>query len=143
MVSLEVVRSSNAALVKLQPLVAVFVGGTSGIGSYAVQALAKHAKDGKGLRLYIVGRNKTAADRITSECQKVCPDGQFRFIQTDDLAVLKNVDSVCAELISLEQKETGLTGGKPKIDLLVMSQAYLAFNGRTGTSKSQNLQAKP
>jgi NAD(P)-dependent dehydrogenase (short-subunit alcohol dehydrogenase family) len=108
MVHLDVVRSCNAALVKSQPLVAVFTGGTAGIGSYAARALAAHAKDGRGLRLYIVST------------------GQFRFVQTDDLALLKNVDRVCAEIIRSEQ-EAATTGETPRIDLLIMTQGCLAF----------------
>ena len=46
MVKLDLVKSSNAELVT-QPLVAVFVGGTSGIGSYTVKTLARtHGKTG-------------------------------------------------------------------------------------------------
>ncbi len=131
MARLDVVYSCNAALVRSQPLVAVFVGGAAGIGSYAVQALAAHAKDGKGLRLYIVGRNKAAAKKITSDCLEVCPTGQFRFVHTDDLALLKNVDRACTEIIKSEQELSG-TDENPGIDLLVMTQAYLAFEGRGG-----------
>jgi len=131
MVSLEVVKTANTALVKSQPLVAVFVS-TSGIGSYALQALASHANNGQGLRAYIVARKKAAADKLTSECQRICPKGQFRFVQTDDIALLKNVDRVCAEITAAERKEAAATGGKPKIDLLVMTQGYLAFDGRKG-----------
>lgn len=137
MVDLEVVRACNAALVKSQPLVAVFTGSTSGIGSYAVKALAKQARDGPGLRLYMVGRNKDAADRILSECQKHCPEGQFRFLQAGNLALLKDVDRVCEEIVAAEQKEAGTASAKPRIDLLIMTHAYLSFDGRHGKSPLQ------
>lgn len=130
MVSLETVRACNAALVKSQSIVAVLVS-TSGIVSYAAKALATHAKDGKGLRSYIVARNKSAADKLISECQQLCPKGQFRFVEADNIALLKTVDRVCAEITSLEQKEVG-AGERPRIDLLIMGQAYLAFDGRHG-----------
>jgi NAD(P)-dependent dehydrogenase (short-subunit alcohol dehydrogenase family) len=132
MVHLDIVCSCNADFVRSQPLVAVFVGCTAGIGSYAVRALAAHAKDGKGLRLYIVGRNKAAAEKITSELLNVCPTGQFRLVHTDDLALLKSMDRVCAEIIRSEQ-EVRMMGEMPRVDLLVMTRAYLAFKARGGT----------
>jgi NAD(P)-dependent dehydrogenase (short-subunit alcohol dehydrogenase family) len=98
MVSIDIVRSCNASLVTRQPLVAIFTGGTAGIGSYAIQALAAHAKHGKGLRLYIVGRNEEAGKKITAECLLLCPTAQFRFVQANDLALLRDVDRVCAEI---------------------------------------------
>lgn len=135
MVHLDVVRSCNASLVKNQPLVAVFVGGTSGIGEYAVRALAAtHANHGEGLRLYIVGRNEDAATKIISDCLKLCRSGQFRFVRADDLSLLRDVDRVCAEIIKAEQ-EKNQTGGTLRVDLLVMTQGYLAFESRKGTYK--------
>ena len=64
MVSFTHVLTTNAQLYQSQPLVAVFVGATSGIGQYSLKALARsHASSGKGLRAYIVGRNAAAAER--------------------------------------------------------------------------------
>lgn len=106
MVSLDAVHSCNSTLVKTQPLVAVFVGSTAGIGEYSVRALAAaHADHRKGLRLYIVGRNESAAKAIVSDCSKVCPTGQFRFVRANDLALLNDVDCVCAEIIQAEEAE--------------------------------------
>ena len=133
MVQLDVVRSSNSTLVKSQPLVAVFVGGTSGIGEATIRVLATtHTDQGKGLRLYIVGRNAAAAEKTISECVRVCPKGQFRFVKAGDLALLKDVDRVCAEITRLEEEENADGGGTARVDLLVMSQAYLTFDPRKG-----------
>lgn len=132
MVRLNVVRAANAALVNSQPLVAVFVGGTSGIGEYTLRALAStHSDKGKGLRVYIVGRKAAAADAIIADCQRVCPAGQFKFVQADDLALLKDVDRVCEEIVKNEEVE-GQDGQKPGIDLLFMSQACSIFGKRKG-----------
>ncbi len=132
MVGLDVVRSCNAALVRIQPLVVVVVGGTAGIGEYTVRALAAtHTNHGKGLRLYIVGRNEDAARKITSDCLELCPTGQFRFVRANDLSLLKDVDRVCAELTQAEEEANG-TGGPARIDLLIMTQGYLAFEARQG-----------
>lgn len=132
MVRIDVVRSCNANLIKTQPLVAVFVGGTSGIGEQTIHALAAtHANQGKGLRVYIVGRNADAAEKTISDCIRVCPGGQFRFMQAQDLALLKDVDRVCAEITRIEEEEN-INGGTARVGLLVMSQALLNFQPRRG-----------
>ena len=139
MVQLDIVRSSNKTLINSQPLVAVFVGGTSGICEYTARALANtHGTQGKGLRLYIVGRNTSSAERIIAECSRTCPNGDFRFVQAGNLALLKDVDSACAEILRLEEAEKA-KGGHARIDLLYMSQAYVAFNGREGNIPLSNL----
>ena len=132
MVRFDIVQSSNKTLINTQPLVAVFVGGTSGIGEYTIRALANtHGTQGKGLRLYIVGRNTSAAENIIAECTRTCPGADFRFIRAGNLALLKDVDSACAEIIRLEEAEKA-KGRSARIDMLYMSQGYVAFNGREG-----------
>ena len=136
MVQIDVVRSGISTLVQTQPLVAVFIGGTSGIGEYAIHALAAtHSNQGKGLRVHIVGRNAKAAEKTISDCLRVCPRGQFRFLQAKDLALLKDVDRVCAEITRVEEDENA-NGGPARVDLLVMTQAYLTFESRRGISSS-------
>ncbi|MCJ1393101.1 hypothetical protein MMC18_005973 [Xylographa bjoerkii] len=134
MVQIDAVRSCNSTLINTQPLVAVFVGGTSGIGENTIRALAtNHSDQGKGLRLYIVGRNVDAAKKIIAECVRLCPVGQFRFVQAGDLALLKDVDRVCSEITRIEEDQN--TNGEPaRVDLLVMSQAGfpLSFQPRNG-----------
>ena len=137
MVKLDIVRKSNAGFVQSHPLVAVFVGGTSGIGEFTLRALAKtHGRQGKGLRAYIVGRNVAAAEKIIADCTGLCPSGQFRFVKAADLSLLKDVDRVCAEVAELEEKESAASSGKARIDILVMSQHYfpLIFQSRKGRS---------
>ena len=139
MVALSIVQSSNASLVATQPLVAVFVGGTSGIGSHTIRALAATCSNERNpaLRVYIIGRNAKAAEEIISDCQKICPSGQFHFIRANDLALMKDVDLVCADLILNEEKEAKVTGGTPRIDILVMSQAiFKPWDPRNGRPKS-------
>jgi NAD(P)-dependent dehydrogenase (short-subunit alcohol dehydrogenase family) len=137
MVALNLVHSSNATLVARQPLVAVFIGGTSGIGAHTIRALAgAHGKGGKNLRCYILGRNTKAAEEIISDCQKACPSGNFRFIRANDLALMKDVDIVSAELINIEENEARKAGQTPKIDILVMTQAiFKPWDPRKGTSR--------
>ena len=79
MVSLELVKSSNASITKQLPpgLVAVFVGGTSGIGEVTLKLLAKLATEPK---IYIVGRSAAAAARIIAECRTLNPGGEYIFL---------------------------------------------------------------
>lgn len=130
MVKLDVVRTSNTALVRSQPLVAVFFGGTGGIGHYTLRALATAvAGGGKGLRAYVVGRKVKAAEDIISECRGICPQGQFEFVRANDLSLIQDVDRICADIIQLEEKE----GQHPRIDYLMMSQGGSIFLPRKGT----------
>ncbi|MCJ1309963.1 hypothetical protein MMC25_003624 [Agyrium rufum] len=137
MVKLDVVRSANAALVRSQPLVAVFIGGTSGIGEYTVQTLAAtHGESGQGLRVYIVGRKAAAAEKTIAECLGVCPKGQFKFVQAGDLALLKEVDRVCTEVRRLEEEEESSQGiGVARVDILVITAAYLTWEARRETQE--------
>lgn len=135
MVALSLVQSTNAALVASQPLVAVFVGGTSGIGTYSIKSLATtHGKEGRGLRAYIIGRNQKSAEAIISECHKACPTGEFYFIGVRDLALMKDVDVACADLARLEEEHAKKAGDTARIDILVMTQAiFKPWDPRKGT----------
>lgn len=129
MVQLDVVRACNNALVKKQSVTAVFVGGTSGIGEFALRALAStHGTSGQGLRVYLVGRHEAAAKSIIADCKKACPAGEFQFVPATDLACLRDVDRVCKEIINAE--EASAAGKSACIDLLVLSQAFFAFGGK-------------
>lgn len=101
MVALSEVQSSNSRIVSALPanLVAVFIGGTSGIGEYTLKQFAKHARQP---RIYFVGRSQDAADRITAECRKSNAEGQYVFIRADT-SLIRNVDDVCQEIRSKEK----------------------------------------
>jgi len=132
MVKLDEVHSANSALVKKQPLVAVFFGGTGGIGSYTLKALAKAdaQHEGKGVRAYVVGRKPESAERILSECRSICPNGHFQFVQAGDLSLIQGVDQICAEILELE----GSHGEDARIDYLMLSQGGSIFLPRKGKS---------
>lgn len=133
MVKLEDVRAVNKSLATSRPLVAVFVG-VAGIAGYAACTLAKaHGSNGKGLRVYLVGRTLAKVQPLIDECQKACPVGQFLFVQAKDLALLKDVDEMCVELVKMEEKEAKAKSQTPKINILVMGQANFApFAPRQG-----------
>ncbi|MCJ1324656.1 hypothetical protein MMC10_001318 [Thelotrema lepadinum] len=149
MVALPIVRSSNVKTLTSTPTyVAVFIGATAGIGSYGVKSLAsswynantsssKQAlPSGRHLRIYIVGRNLSAAEALIAECRQACPEGgDFRFIKADDLALLKDVRKCTGEIVEAEEMEAGKSGEKAKIDQLVMSQGIISFT-KQDTSES-------
>lgn len=101
MVSIEVIESSNDRIrYTLQAgLVAVFVGGTNGIGETTVRQFAKHAVQP---RVYIVGRSQAAGDRIVAECRALNPEGTFLFLKRET-SLMRNVDEICKELASKEE----------------------------------------
>jgi short-subunit dehydrogenase len=101
MVSLTEVSIANAKIATLLPpgLVAVFVGGTSGIGEFTLKALAKRAVRP---RIYIVGRSEEAAERIKKECAALNPRGEYIFIPKD-VSLIGNVDELCREIASREK----------------------------------------
>ncbi|KAI0550427.1 NAD(P)-binding protein [Xylaria curta] len=101
MVSLSSIRSSNSLISSiLSPgLVAVFVGGTSGIGEETLKKFAEHTIRP---RAYIVGRSQTAADRIVAECQAINPEGQYIFHKAD-VSLIRGVDEICEEIKAREQ----------------------------------------
>lgn len=53
-------------------------------------------------------------------------------MRAEDLALLKDVDRVCAEIVRMEEGENAEGGDGARVDLLVMSQAYLSFEARRG-----------
>lgn len=132
MVKLDTVRAANSKLVQSQPLVAVFFGGTSGIGHYTLRALATaSAKEGKGLRAYIVGRKAQAAEEIIAECRGIYSKGQYAFIKADDLSLIADVDRICTEIVQMEKKE----GDQARIDYLMVSHAGIPYLPRKGASR--------
>ena len=132
MVHLSTIRAANSKLVNSQPFIAVFVGGTSGIGEFTLRAfVSTHLAKGNGLCIYIVGRNAQSAKMIISDCTAKCPDGQYHFIQAKDLSLLQNVDKAAAEIIQHQQQNTS-ESCVPRVDLLFMTQGGLYLTPRQG-----------
>ncbi|KAH7361083.1 hypothetical protein BKA65DRAFT_474195 [Rhexocercosporidium sp. MPI-PUGE-AT-0058] len=124
MVALTAVHAANKSLVTSNALVAVFVGGTSGIGLNTIKALAKThgtSKSTKSLRVYLVARNPKVGEDILSECRQLCPKGTFILIKANDLALLRDVDVACEELMEVERREAQKAGEVARIDILCMS----------------------
>lgn len=136
MVKLDVVKSANQSLAHSQPLVAVFVGATQGIGDYTLRALARnHGSSGKGLRVYLLGRREDRANAIFEDCRKLCPSGEFIFVSAPDLTLLSDVDSGTKKLSAMEERAP-FKGGPPKIDMLFMTQGFVRFGDPECKSRS-------
>ncbi|PYI09558.1 NAD(P)-binding protein [Aspergillus sclerotiicarbonarius CBS 121057] len=115
MPTLSQVRQSNTALGAGRPhMVAVFVGGTSGIGEATAKQLALAVKKPT---IHLVGRNEASGSRILEELRASNPEGSFNFIKSD-VSLLHNVDEACAEIRQREKQ----------IDLLFMSTGHLAIS---------------
>lgn len=100
MVSLEAIRASNARAKSLPAgLVAVFVGGTNGVGETTVRQFANYVPSP---RVYIIGRSQEAGDRIVKECKDLNPTGEFVFI-SKDTSLIRNVDEICDDLQKREK----------------------------------------
>lgn len=122
MVPLSDIRTSNAALKSLPSgLVAVFVGGTSGIGLFTARELVRNTTSP---HIYLVGRNQDEASKIIQELKSINASSQVDFIQKD-VSLLKNVDEVCKEILSKEKH----------VNLLFMTCGYYTLKGREDTTE--------
>ena len=121
MVSISQVQASNALISSTFPsrLVALFVGGTSGIGETTLKKFAKYSHQP---RAYFVGRSQTAADRIVAECKALNPTGEYTFIKAD-VSLLRIVDEVCKEIRAQEKS----------LNILFLSQGVMSID-RSGIS---------
>lgn len=101
MVGINLVNASNALIPTVLPpgLVAVFAGGTAGIGEATLKLFTKLAVKP---RAYIIGRSQAAAERIIAECRVLNPDGEFIFLQKE-LHLIKNTNEVIDDIKKREK----------------------------------------
>jgi NAD(P)-dependent dehydrogenase (short-subunit alcohol dehydrogenase family) len=124
MVSLRTVQQSNshlATLPHLQGLVALFIGATSGIGQSALQNFAQHAISP---HIYTVARPPTIAshERLLESLRQSNPTGTYNLI-TADVSLVSEIEKI---VDAITHKET-------KIDIIIMSAGFMAFEGRKDT----------
>ncbi|KAF2022229.1 NAD(P)-binding protein [Aaosphaeria arxii CBS 175.79] len=120
MVALDAVRAHNSSLKSLAPgLVAVFVGGTSGIGFSTAREFVRNTQSP---HVYLIGRNQNEATRISEELRTINTTSKIDFIKSD-VSLLKSVDDACKEIKEKEQK----------VNLLFMTAGYLTTKGRDET----------
>jgi len=113
-------RKLNASFSPSYIPVAVFVGGTAGIGQGMAEAFARYTKG--NAHIVIIGRNRTAAEAIISSFPKptVEEGGDppvHEFIPCD-ASLMKNVEATTTELLSR----------LPKVNFLVLSPGYLSLS---------------
>ncbi|KAK7993187.1 Pterin-4-alpha-carbinolamine dehydratase [Apiospora arundinis] len=124
MVSLQAVQQSNARIASTLPqgLVALFLGATSGIGQSTLQHFVQNAPPSP--RIYSVARPQSVAshEALLTSLRESSPSANISLI-TADVSLVSEVDRVVKEIT---QQET-------KLDLLVMSPGFMAFEGRTET----------
>ncbi|KAI1329916.1 hypothetical protein F5Y16DRAFT_59708 [Xylariaceae sp. FL0255] len=100
MVSLNAVRASNNRVETdlISDLVAVFAGGSRGIGESAMKQFAKKASKP---RIYVVGRTQVTGDRTLAELHQLNPEGKYVFLRYD-MSLLRNIDELSRDLRSRE-----------------------------------------
>ncbi|GLA91218.1 hypothetical protein AtubIFM61612_005550 [Aspergillus tubingensis] len=123
MVSITAVRDNNGAIPRLygSDLVAVFVGGTSGIGESTARAFIRNTT---ASRAYLIGRDQARASRIIEELRQIKPDSHVEFIKAD-VSLLREVDEVCMDIKKKEDR----------LNLLFLSPGTGSMNGPDETSE--------
>jgi NADP-dependent 3-hydroxy acid dehydrogenase YdfG len=121
MVDIKVFRESNAKFKETNSpgTVALFVGGTSGIGKGTLIQFVKHANTPT---VYVVGRSKSAFSPLLDELQNLNPQSTIIFIESE-ISLIRNVDKVCEQIKAKEKK----------LDLIFLSPGFLSFEARQGT----------
>jgi NAD(P)-dependent dehydrogenase (short-subunit alcohol dehydrogenase family) len=125
MSSLSEVRAANAAFSPGYLPVAVFVGGTSGIGESMAKAFARYTKG--NARIIIVGRNKSAAKSIIESFPKptvTSDSGPLHEFVHCDATLMTNVHATTKELTKLST-----------VNFLILSPGYLSTGGRDETEE--------
>jgi NAD(P)-dependent dehydrogenase (short-subunit alcohol dehydrogenase family) len=124
MVSKKEILASNGLINDATgPRVAVFVGGTSGIGQYTIKALVS---TGISVRIYLVGR-KSSEERshaFIQELHVINPKAEVIWTE-GEISLLADSKRIC-EII--KSKET-------RVDLLFLTAGYAPFGSRKETSE--------
>ncbi|KAF8995778.1 hypothetical protein BDQ17DRAFT_1392173 [Cyathus striatus] len=108
MPSLSVAKSHNSSFALPHIPVAIFVGGTAGIGEAMARSFAKYT-NGKA-HIVVIGRNQEAAESIIAK---------HEFIRCD-VTLMKNIYDTCATVLARVSK----------INYVVLSAGIASFTGR-------------
>ena len=124
MVSYKEIQASNALINDATaPRIAVFVGGTSGIGKLTIRALVA---TGASVRIYLVGR-KSSQERMHAFIQDLhAINPKAEVIWTEgEVALLAETKRVCEAIKSKESR----------VDLLFLTAGYAPFGTRRETAE--------
>ena len=122
MVSFRDIQASNALISDANaPRVAVFVGGTSGIGKFTLRALVEKRTS---VRVYLVGRKsaRESSDVFIQEMKAINPKAEIVWVE-GEVALLSETKRVC-EIIKSKEKT---------IDLIFITLGYAPFTARKDT----------
>ena len=122
MISVQAIRKSNAGIAD-QPegLVALFLGGTSGIGQSALVQFAKYALRP---RIYIVARRAASTTTLLEELHEHNRGGTYTVIEKDVSLICETGDVV--KFVATRES---------KLDLLFESVGFISFSGRQETAE--------
>lgn len=124
MVSYKEIQASNALINDATaPRVAIFVGGTSGIGKFTVRALVA---TGASVRIYLVGR-KSSEERMHTfiqELHTINPKAEVIWTE-GEVGLLAETKRVCEAIKSKESR----------VDLLFLTAGYAPFSTRKETAE--------
>ncbi|RMZ89284.1 hypothetical protein DV736_g3486, partial [Chaetothyriales sp. CBS 134916] len=124
MVSYKEIKASNALVNDATaPRVAVFVGGTSGIGKFTVQALVS---TGASVRIYLIGRKSSeeGAGAFIQELHSLNPKAEVVWTE-GEVSLLEETKRIC-EVIKTKES---------RVDLLFLSTGYAPFGTRKETAE--------
>ncbi|KAJ7149306.1 hypothetical protein C8R43DRAFT_1068492 [Mycena crocata] len=107
----QVLKTNAGFIPKSRKPVALFLGGTSGIGQAMARRFAQYM-NGES-HIIVVGRNKSAAEATFSSFP---PSGQYEFVPCD-VTLMKNVGTVTASLLE----------SIPKLNFLVLSPGFFTI----------------
>ncbi|KAJ7117251.1 hypothetical protein C8R43DRAFT_1037769 [Mycena crocata] len=124
MPSITTVRASNSTYTPSYLPVAIFVGGTSGIGRAAAEAFARYTKG--NAHIILVGRNTAAAAETIASFPKPTSTSAWKheFVPCD-ASLLHNVHTTTRELLAR----------LPRVNFLVLSAGYFSLAGRDDTAE--------
>jgi len=121
MVSISSIRSANATFTAPYRPVALFVGGTSGVGRGTAEAFA-HATKGNA-HILICGRSRESAESVIASFPQT-PNSQYEFVECD-VSLMKNVVATT----------NAIKARVDTLNYLVVSQGILTMQGFTPTAE--------
>ncbi|CAI9633271.1 hypothetical protein GT037_009670 [Alternaria burnsii] len=124
MVHISQIKENNAQIdEKSAPRVAVFVGGTSGIGKLTLNAMTRL---GTHFKAYVIGRQESEAafKPFIEELHLANTNASIIWVE-GQISLLSEVQRICDYIKKFESS----------IDLLFMTAGYVNFSGRRNTSE--------